>query len=197
LLCYTVPSCHITTTNCTGRPINKLITFSDCCLHFGAAYSINGQCYPCPKTSIFNLYNIMHMYMSISVLSYAYVCMYVPIYINKHSIYWLVSWNHYFAIIYHKKVPICMLFKMTICKYLLKALQSQGCRKQFYISQANQSIIHNFQLSIINFNLFLLFTNDYWSGSFLVCRACSPIPANITILYSHPLYIIKWVHACT
>ena len=32
-----------------------------------------------------------------------------------------------------------------------------------------QSSMHNFQLSIIN-NLFLWFTNDYWSDGCLVCR---------------------------
>jgi len=39
------------------------------------------------------------------------------------------------------------------------------------IGQANQLSMHNFQLSTINFDLFLWFTNDYWSGGCLVCSS--------------------------
>lgn len=60
LFLFTVPSCYITT-NCRGRPINRSISFSDCCTNFGASFNFNGRCQPCPNTSKFlcNLYNSM------------------------------------------------------------------------------------------------------------------------------------------
>ena len=45
-----VPSCYVTT-NCIGEPINSSITYSDCCMNFGASYDLNGRCQPCPSTS--------------------------------------------------------------------------------------------------------------------------------------------------
>jgi len=82
----------------------------------------------------------------------------------------LVYWSHYH---YH-----CVLnTKHEWLGYCGWFTGIQGWRKQFYIGQANQSSLHNLQLSIINFNLFLWFTNDYWSGSCLVCLACSSTPA--------------------
>ena len=48
-----VPSCYATT-NCTGEPINSSITYSDCCMNFGVSYDLDGQCQPCPTTSMYS-----------------------------------------------------------------------------------------------------------------------------------------------
>ena len=47
---YTVPSCYITT-DCNGEPINRFITFDDCCMNFGFSYNLNGRCQSCPNQS--------------------------------------------------------------------------------------------------------------------------------------------------
>ena len=46
----TVPSCYITP-SCIGEPINKSITFYDCCKSYGIAFDLDGQCQSCPSTS--------------------------------------------------------------------------------------------------------------------------------------------------
>ena len=46
----TVPSCYITP-RCIGEPVNKSITFYDCCKSYGVAFDLDGRCQPCPSTS--------------------------------------------------------------------------------------------------------------------------------------------------
>ena len=46
----TVPSCYIRPI-CIGEPIDKVITFSDCCKSYGIAFDLDGRCRSCPSTS--------------------------------------------------------------------------------------------------------------------------------------------------
>ena len=45
-----VPSCY-KTTNCIGEPLNKSVTFGDCCINYGVSYDLDGRCQRCPRTS--------------------------------------------------------------------------------------------------------------------------------------------------
>ena len=44
---FTVPSCYVTS-DCTGQPINKTVSLTECCLSFGESYDLDSRCLPCP-----------------------------------------------------------------------------------------------------------------------------------------------------
>ena len=64
------PSCYIKT-NCIGEPINKSVTFSDCCINFGVSYDLDGRCQACPRISKY--FNFCTAYVKVYVKHYVLI----------------------------------------------------------------------------------------------------------------------------